>query len=299
MWIPTTMKMRTMNNSILASITSGPSVGAGLRIVIAGQEKMGKTTLCSGAPGVLLAPLEVGFAGVSVAKTKMLQSLEEVRYFVDETTHYAQQGQFPFKTIAFDSATALERHIHEAVIQRDPLYKPGAGKKMITMDSAHGGYGKGYSLANDEFDNLLAKFDILAINYGINIVLTSHVFSSKVMDPTAGEYDSWDLLLHSPKNQKTYGKRERIAQWADIIGFLYEPVFVSQDTNMARAMTQGKGRVLGLSRTPAYIAGNRFGISGEVPIPAPPQENGSGKDGWNTFANALYQSRGIDIFNRQ
>lgn len=283
--------------SILSSITSGVS-STGLRIVIAGQEKMGKTTLCSGAPGVLIVPLEVGYAGVNVAKTKMLQTLEDVNYFIDETTYYASKGQFPYKTIAFDSATALERHIHDAIIQRDPAFKPGS-RKLITMESCHGGYGKGYNLANDEFDTLLAKFDILAVNYGINIVMTCHVFSSKVMDPTAGEYDSWDLLLHSPKNQKTYGKRERITQWADVIGFLYEPIFVSETNNMAKAMSQGKGRVLGLSRTPSYLAGNRFGISGEVPIPAPAQEQGSGKDGWNMFANVLYQTCGIDIFNRQ
>jgi len=294
-------------DSILSSISSGPTVNAGIRIVIAGQEKMGKTTLGSGAPGALIVPLEVGYAGVQTAKTKMLQTFSEVNYLVDEITYWAGQNSFPpmwqvgpdgKRTIVFDSATALERHIHDAIIQRDPAYKPG-GNKVITMESCHGGYGKGYNLANDEFDSFLAKLDILAVKYGINIVLTCHVFSSKVMDPTAGEYDSWDLLLHSPKNQKTYGKRERIAQWADIVGFLYEPVFVSQDTNMVKAMSQGKGRVLGLSRTPNYMAGNRFGISGEVPIPAPPKETGSGKDGWNTFANELYKSRGIDIFNRQ
>lgn len=292
------LSTRTTMNSILGTITSGPTTTAGLRIVIAGQEKMGKTTLGSGAPGALIVPLEVGYAGISTPKTKMLQTFDEVNYFVDETTYWASQGQFPYKTLVWDSATALERHIHESIIQRDPSYKPG-GKKVITMESCHGGYGKGYSMANDEFDSFLAKMDVLAVHYGINIVFTCHVFSSKVMDPTAGEYDSWDLLLHSPKNQKTYGKRERIAQWADIIGFLYEPVFVSNSDNMVKAMSQGKGRVLGLSRTPAYMAGNRFGISGEVPIPAPPQENGSGKDGWNTFANELYKSRGIDIFNRQ
>lgn len=296
-----------MTTSILGSISDGPTVGAGIRIVIAGQEKMGKTTLGSGAPGALIVPLEVGYAGVSTPKTRMLQSFDDFNFFVDETTYYARQGQFPpmwqtgpdgKRTLVFDSATALERLIHESIIARDPAYKPG-GKKVITMESCHGGYGKGYSMANDEFDAVLGKLDILAVECGINIVFTCHVFSSKVMDPTAGEYDSWDLLLHSPKNQKTYGKRERIAQWADIVGFLYEPVFVSQDTGMSKAMSQGKGRVLGLSRTPSYLAGNRFGLSGEVPIPAPPKENGSGKDGWNTFANVLYQSRGLDIFNRQ
>jgi hypothetical protein len=67
-----------MNQSILAGVTSGVT-RSGLRILIAGQEKLGKTTLCSNAPGALLIPLEVGFAGVSVAKTQKLDSLAQVR----------------------------------------------------------------------------------------------------------------------------------------------------------------------------------------------------------------------------
>lgn len=276
--------------NILGTVKTGVS-RAGIRIVIAALEKMGKTTLCAGAPGCLLVPLEVGYAGVSVAKTEMLQSWEQVLQLMGEITTLAQQGRFPYKTIAFDSATALERHIHDAIIRRDPAYRPGS-KKLITMESAHGGYGKAYNLANEEFDQFLAICDQLAVYAGINIILTCHTFANKMMDPTSGEYDSWDLLLHSPKNAKTYGKRERITQWADIIGFMYEPVFVTKAEGMVKAVSQNKGRVLGLSRTPGYTAGNRFGIAGEVPIPPPPA------NGWNTLAGVVYQSSGIDIYAR-
>jgi hypothetical protein len=277
--------------SILANVTTGIS-RTGLRIVIAGQEKMGKTTLCAGAPGALLIPLEVGFGGVNVSKTPMLQTWEEVTALMAEIITLAQRGQFKYKTIVFDSGTALERHIHDAVIRRDPGFRAG-GKKVITMESAHGGYGKAYNLANEEFDQFLQQCDLLAVYAGINIVITCHVFSSKIMDPTSGEYDSWDLLLHSPKNQKTYGKRERITQWADIVGFLYEPIFVSKSENMTKAVSQNKGRMLGFSRTPSYVAGNRFGINVEVGVPAPPA------NGWNyTLGQALHHFAGIDVFTR-
>src|SRR5262245_19285598 len=103
--------------SILAAVTQGVT-RAGLRIVIAGQEKMGKTTLVAGAPGALLVPLEVGYAGVSVAKTPILQTLEEVQQFLGEVVALARNGQFPYKTLVFDSATAMERQIHDAIIRR-------------------------------------------------------------------------------------------------------------------------------------------------------------------------------------
>jgi len=276
--------------SILGTISEGTQ-SSGSRIVIGGLEKMGKTTLACGAPQALLIPLEVGFAGVTVAKTKMLQTFTETDALIDEITGYAQRGQFPYRTLVLDSATALERQIHDAVVRSDPTYRPG--NKALNMETAHGGYGKGYVIANQLFNGFLGKLDLLAVHAKINIVFTAHVFPSKMMDPTSGEYDSWDILLHSPKNQKTYGKREMLSQWADVIGFLYEPVFVSKADNMTRAVSQNKGRMLGLSRTPGYVAGNRFGIVGEIPLPTPPA------NGWNQLAHAIHSSSGIDVFNRQ
>lgn len=260
----------------------------GLRIVIAGQEKMGKTTLGCQAPNPLLVPLEIGYSGVTVTKTPMLESYADVETLLGEIKQVAQAGQFPYKTIIFDSATALERMIHDKVLRMDASYSQG-NKKAVTMESALGGYGKAYTYANETFSNFLKSCDELAVYGGINIILTCHVFAAKLIDPNAGEFDCWDLLLHSPKNQKTYGKREMITQWADIVGFLYEPMYVSKGENITRGMSANKGRVMGLSRTPSYVAGNRYGFEGEVSIPK--------VDGWNHFANAIYQSSGINIFN--
>ena len=277
--------------SILQAVTTGVA-RTGIRMIIAGQEKMGKTTFGAGAPKALLVPLEVGYAGVNVAKTPMLQTYEEVMALLAELVQAAQRGQLSFKTIVLDSGTALERHVHDYVLRLDPLY--ANSKKTVTMESAHGGYGKAYTMANTIFDGILKQLDLLAVYGGVNIMLTCHVFSSKVQDPTVGEYDSWDLLLHSPKNQKTYGKRELITQWADVIGFLYEPVFLlsADKSTMTRGVSANKGRVLAVSRTPSYTAGNRFGMVGELPIPAPPA------NGWNSFAEALYKASGIDVYTR-
>lgn len=279
--------------SILGGVTSGVS-RSGVRMVIAGQEKMGKTTMATQAPGSLLVPCEVGYGGVTTARTPPIDSWEALNYLLDEIIAAARAGQFRYRTLALDTVTAIERHIHDYVLRQDPLHKPNSPKKSVTMDSAHGGYGKAYNFANDYFNGLLAKLDLLAVQGQINIVMTCHVFASKVIDPTAGEYDSWDLLLHSPKNQKTYGKREMITQWADVVGFLHDPIYISQanEKSMAKASSQNKGRIIGLSRTPSYTAGNRFGIIGELPIPAPPA------NGWNSFAHALYNGTGIDLYTR-
>jgi hypothetical protein len=277
-------------NSILAGVQTGPST-AGQRIVISAIEKMGKTTLACGAPSPLLIPMELGYGAINVPKTRQLISLEEVFQTCEEILAAARSRTFPAKTIVWDSGTALERLIHDATLRTDPNYQRG-NKKAVTMESALGGYGKAYNYANELFNRFTYYCDEMAFSFGINTIVTCHVFASRIVDPTSGEYDVYDLLLHSPKNNKTYGKRELMTQWADMVGFLYEPmhVIVNDKQQIARAVTANRGRVLGVDRTPMYVAGNRYKMSGEIPIP-PVQ-------GWNYLADAIYQSSGIDVFNR-
>lgn len=261
----------------------------GMRVVLSGVEKVGKTTLATNAPRALLVPLEQGYGGVKVDKTPMLENYYAVMQLLDEVGHSASKGLFKHQTLVFDSVTALERLIHSTVLSTDPTFAAG-NKKAMTMESALGGYGKAYSYANQLFEDFLKKCDLLAIHFGINIVFTCHVFAAKIVDPTVGEYDSWDLLLHSPKNQKTYGKREYLTQWADVVGFLHEPMFVIEGEKMNKGVSANKGRVLSVSRTPAYVAGNRYGLTADIPMP---------KDGgWNHLAHAIYSSSGVDVFNR-
>jgi hypothetical protein len=263
----------------------------GIRAVISGIEKVGKTTLACTAPRTLLVPLEQGFGGVSVNKVPLLEAYADLMTLLDEVISKVQEGTFQYQTLTFDSATALERMIHDAVLHSDPAYAKG-NKKALTMESALGGYGKAYQYANELFHGFLQRCDWLAIHGNINIVITCHVFAAKVMDPAFGEFDTWDLLLHSPKNQKAYGKREMLTQWADLVGFLHEPLFVTEQEGKAltRGISANKGRILAVNRTPGYVAGNRYGMVNDISIPR--------ASGWNALAHELYNSCGLDYFNR-
>ncbi len=280
--------------SFLAQTTFGLSE-MGQRIVVSGVEKVGKTTFCCMAPRPLLVPLEIGYAAMPVAKTPMLGSYNDVMGLLKEVKSACMAGTFPHTSLVFDSASALERLIHDAVLRRDPKYS-AKNAQALTMEAALGGYGKAYQYANELFDDFTKACDELALHGRINIIITCHVFAAKVIDPAYGEYDTWDLLLHSPKNQKNYGKREMITQWADMVGFLHEPLFVQKadGEQLARATSMNRGRVIAVDRQPGYVAGNRYGINGVIPVPPPPEL------GWNALANAIYNaSRGaIDVFNR-
>ena len=279
-------------SNFLGGVSHGIS-RTGQRIVVSGVEKVGKTTFACSAPRALLVPLEIGYAAMTVAKTPMLSSFEDVMSLMREVKAACMASTFPYQSLVFDSATALERLIHDAVLRRDPAYH-NKNAKALTMEAALGGYGKAYQFANELFDEFTKMCDELALYGGINIIITCHVFAAKVIDPAYGEYDTWDLLLHSPKNQKNYGKREMITQWADMVGFLHEPLFVAKadGEQLSRATSMNRGRVLAVDRQPGYVAGNRYGIHGLIPIP--PQY------GWNAVAEAMYNASNgnIDVFNR-
>lgn len=278
-------------SNFLSQTTSTASPNSGARFVIAGVEGVGKTTLLSGAPKAYLIPLEIGFVPRQIAKSPMLKTFDDMTDLLDEIIAAGPKGKFPFKSILIDSATALERLIHEKVVKMDSNYSPG-NKKTVTMDSALGGYGKAYDFSNNLFGQFLEKCDTLVELGGINIIMTCHVFADKVIDPSAGEYNIWNLLLHSPKNQKTYGKREMLTQWADLIGFLHDPIYVSKASdNFTQGISANKGRVLGLERTPAYVAKNRFNLCGEIAIPK--------EASWNYLADAIFKASGRDFYNRE
>lgn len=279
--------------SILSNVSTGRS-NFGQRIIIASVEGGGKTTLAANAPRSLFIPMEMGYKSVTTSKTPDINSYDDLFILLDEIRAACQKGNFPFQTLSFDSATALERLIHAKIIAEDDRVKKGV-EKHPTMESVHGGYGKAYQLSNDYFSRFTNYCDQFVRYACLNIVITCHTFPSLVRDAAYGEYYSWDLLLHSPKNDKNYGKRELATQWADIIGFLHEPMFVSKadGQTMTRAVSAGQGRVLAIERAPGYVAKNRYGVTGNAAlIPIPPT------NGWNALAHTIYGATGIDVYNR-
>jgi len=283
--------------------TSSPQEGQ--RIVIAGVEGVGKTTLAAASPRCLLVPMEMGYGSMTVHKTPMITSFDDSISLLEEIRGTVLKGQFPYKSLAFDSATALERLINDKTITSDPdvdkAIKAGnPWPKGTNMETVHGGYGKSYGVANDLFAKFLGRCDELAKYGGINIIFTCHVFASRITDPAHGEYDSWDLLLHSPKNNKTYGKREMLTQWADMIGFLYEPLFVQKaekGQQLVKAIGANQGRQLAIERSPGWVAKNRYGLTNQIAIPKP--EIGKPFNGWNYIAQPIYDATSIDLYNRE
>ena len=80
-------------SNILSQVTTNKQ-SSGIRVVIAGVEKIGKTTLACGSSRPLLIPLEIGYAGVNVNKTPFIESYETFISLLDEIIESCKKDKF-------------------------------------------------------------------------------------------------------------------------------------------------------------------------------------------------------------
>ena len=258
------------------------------RILIHGQEKSGKSTFFAGgtintitgqaqlpsAPKPIFIQTEDGLRGLEAEAFPLATRYQDV---VDALGALAQEDH-DYKTLVIDSADWLERLIHQQVIDTCTYDVKG----VKTMESAHGGYGKAYSVAMSYWKSVLAGLDWLNSNKGMIIGIICHSVISPYNDPSADQpYDVLSLKLHQPK--KGTGARDLLSEWADIIGYAEKRVMVStkktvdgREISRASAI-KGTLNKLHLSGNAAYVAGNRYNLPDTIDL------------SWGAFEEALKQ----------
>jgi hypothetical protein len=124
-------------------------------------------------------------------------------------------------------------------------------------------YGKGYVIADQEWQRLIRGITALRDKHGMTIVLVAHSTIERIDDPRAPTYTSYLPKLHKRA-------RHLILDACDIVGFLAEDLRVITDDGGFRERTRAAGtnaRQLFLEGTPAFAAKNRFGMPAKMPIP--------------------------------
>lgn len=231
------------------------------RIIIYGPGGVGKSTFAANAPDVLFLDIENGLDGIESAKLKITdwQSVLDAIGALHEQDH-------DFKTLAVDSVDWLEGVIHKAVAKSE-------GKDNI--DDI--GYGRGYKLAIDYWQQFLQGMTSLRDNKNMTIILIAHDQIKRFDDPTGQGYDRHMLKLHSAAGQLAF-------EWADAVLFAKQKTIVKQE-DVGFKQTKGKavslGRVLYTEDSPAYMAKHRASLSlpPEIPLSWEDFVNNIGKKG--------------------
>lgn len=238
--------------SALANIRTGAQKRPP-RIILCGQEKVGKSTFAAGAPAPIFLPVrgEEGVDALDVASFPPAQSWEEVCQNIT-----ALQGDHQYKTLVIDSITALEVLVHESIMK---------AHGVTSLEKVLKGFGKWREESEKWWVYFTASLDMLR-DRGMCVILITHNKVKRINDPLVEPYDAHIIDLDDLA-------RQLLTRWGDCI--LFAGFHTTTKTiegagfkpDVVHAIGTG-GRKLYTQARPAHPGGGR-GVYGSIPYELP------------------------------
>ena len=235
--------------SLLESIKSGRD-NKPPRLVIYGQEGIGKSTIGANAPMSIFVQTEDGLGEIDCYKFPLSKSFDNVV----ECLKSLRDEEHNFQTVVIDSADWLERLIFDEVCKE-------FGVKSI--EKADGGYGKGYTHALRHWQKVVELLQELRDKRNMIVIILAHAKVERFEDPENAAYDRYTPRLH--KNAASL-----LCEWADAVLFACKKIRITRDatdrTIAAPIGAAGGDRILRTVGSPACIAKNRYNLPLEIPL---------------------------------
>lgn len=237
---------------------------APLRVILQGQEGVGKTTWAAACPAALFLTCEDGGGILDYARA-VLPTWQELR---DAVWSIQRDGLPGYRTLVIDTIDSYERLLWQHIADQS---------NVDTIEEVGGGFGKGYTRAAEQMGAFQRDLDTLRQRHGLNIILLAHVHVRPFNDPTGPAYDRYEMRLHK-------GTAALWSSWADCVLFACFDATVLKAGKKGRvaaadAMEKGKAtevrRVVYTSKEAAFDAKNRHGLPDELPLT------------WDVFARAI------------
>lgn len=227
------------------SIGKGKKAHA-IRTVVYGVEGIGKTTLVSHWPDPLFIDTENGSYQIDVKRFDGVETWKDVTDAID----YVISNPTVCQTLVLDTADKAEQMLSKAICEE-------TGKDSI--EKVGGGYGKGYTILQERFQqDLLGRMDRV-IAKGIHVVIVAHSTVRTITPPDADPYDHYELKCSKKVTPL-------LKEWCDMLLFCNYDITVIQGSNgKGKAVGDGK-RVMHANHMPTYDAKNRFNLPDTMPL---------------------------------
>jgi len=242
--------------SYLAQATS-EKPKRGIRMIIYGPPKIGKTTFGADVPNHIFMQLEKGLQYVE--KAHALPYTESYDVVKEMITELGDVEKHKYRTLVVDTIDMLETRIADAIVksQNNPQVK-------TLQDIA---YGRGIPMLIAETHKVLSAFDWLR-DKGINIILLAHDDIKKFEPPVGAPYTYHAPSLYS-KTSTGDNTLKLYTDWADVIAYCdFKTIVKEVDAGFGAKKGQALGtgeRVMFLDASnPSYVAGSRIPLPKEI-----------------------------------
>lgn len=206
----------------------------GYSVLFYGEPKSGKTTISSKFPGALVLAFEKGYAAIPGIMAKPMNSWGEFKKVLAELKD--PEVKSIFQTVVIDTADIAYGLCEKYICSRE------SDAKNTYEQISDLPFGKGYKLAQQEFDEGLRK--ILQMDYGL--ILISHAVDKVFKDEAGVEYNQ---IIPTLDNKA----RLVCERTCDIIG--YSRQVQTEEGTKTKLFMRG---------TPRFVAGSRFRYTPDV-----------------------------------
>lgn len=200
----------------------------GYSVLFYGEPKSGKTTISSRFPGALVLAFEKGYSAIPGIMAKPMNTWGDFKKVLTELKD--PEVQAIFQTIVIDTADIAYGLCEKYICSRE------SDAKNTYEQISDLPFGKGYKLAQQEFDEGLRK--ILQMDYGL--ILISHAVDKVFKDESGIEYNQ---IIPTLDNKA----RLVCERTCDIIGYSRQV-----------QTEEGPKTKLFMRGTPRFVAGSRF-----------------------------------------
>lgn len=229
----------------LASIRSSARVAPD-RIFLMGIEGVGKSTWGSEAPAPVFLASEDGIRHLDVPVFPQPETWDDVI----EALRTLAGEKHDFKTLVVDTVDWLEPLVWEHVCRKNG---------WDTIESA--GYGKGYTIALDEWRRFLGSLEAARAAAGMEIILLAHAAVKNFSDPKSEhDWSRYEVKLHR-------GAAALLREWCDVGLFACFEEWGAKKRGQAKAKGETSGRrVIYTQHSPAYDAKSRWQLPEVLPL---------------------------------
>lgn len=232
--------------SALNRVTKG-KIKKNLFAILHGPDGVGKTSFGAAWPNAIFLDREDGSSNLDVTRLPKPEFFDDIKSYVTELTNETHS----YKTLVIDTLDWCEGLLWAQICQN---YGVDSIEKVL------GGYGKGFTIALDEWGKLIQQLQKLREK--MHILVLAHSIIKPFNDPqTSVAYDRYQLKLNDKASAKW---REAV----EAVLFANYEVYAKKEGTKSVAFGNGR-RLIFTERQPAYDAKNRYGLPPSLPLSWP------------------------------